>query len=132
MPVMPEPGFFTRWLITNDSTAKQLMWLLTFFSIVWITWSYVLASTGHEQIAESLSTNVCTVVLGGLVAYLTSSTVQNISKYNPKFGGTPINSSTNYEDDPMPGEIPEEPETSQAPTAGPDEAVPEPNEEVFG
>ena len=92
VPVVKDeyPTFLERWLKTTSSTAKQLMWLLTINSVLWIWASYVLAGFGKDQIAESLSSNVCTVVLGGLIGYLTSSTIQNLSKYNPRLGGTPV------------------------------------------
>ena len=38
--------------------------------IVWVTWSYVLASIGKEQIAEELSGNVVTVAIPLILGYL--------------------------------------------------------------
>ena len=92
VPVVADdhPSFLERWLKTTSSTAKQLMWFLTVNAVIWIYMSYLLAWFGKDQIAESLSTNVCTVILGGMIGYLTSSTIQNLSKYNPKLGGIPI------------------------------------------
>lgn len=50
--------------------------------VLWIWCSYVLAFMDKVQIAESLSSNVCTVVLGQIGFYLISKTTENIFKYN--------------------------------------------------
>ena len=34
-----------------DTTTKIFVWLLTITGIVWITWAFVLATRGQEQIA---------------------------------------------------------------------------------
>lgn len=73
---------------TMATTSKQLIWIYTVFGVVWISLSYVLAFMGKEQIAESLSSTVCNVVIGTLGTYLITSTVENIFKYN-NFGGKP-------------------------------------------
>jgi len=57
-------------------------------SILWIWCSYLLAFLGKEQIAESLSSNVCTVILGQIITYFLTKTVENIFKNN-NFGGPP-------------------------------------------
>lgn len=69
------------------NTSKRLVWLLTINGILWIWSSYILAWMGKEQIAESLSSTVCTVILGELMTYLLTKTVENVFRYNPKFGG---------------------------------------------
>ena len=101
VPVMPEvrKSFLERWIGTMETSSKQLLWFLMLHACFWIDLSYLLAWCGREQIAEALSTTVCTTILGAIIAYLTTSTVQNISKYNPKFGGSPAPvPSTNYEE----------------------------------
>ena len=69
------------------STAKRLMWILTINAILWIWCSYVLAWFDKTQIAESLSSNVCNVVIGTVIAFLVTQSVSAIFRYNPKFGG---------------------------------------------
>lgn len=69
------------------STTKQLVWLFSINGILWIWCSYVLAFMDKIQIAESLSSNVCTVVIGQMAMYLLTKTVENVFRYNEKFGG---------------------------------------------
>lgn len=69
------------------STTKQLVWLFSINGILWIWCSYVLAFMDKIQIAESLSSNVCTVVIGQMAMYLITKTVENVFRYNDKFGG---------------------------------------------
>ena len=124
VPVMPEqkPTLLSIW--RNSTTTKRLVWVLMLHSCMWLDCSYLLAWTGHEQIAESLSSNVCSVIIGGIIGYMFTSTTENISKYNPKFGGTPMSDSTNYtEPIAEPDEC--EPETEDVELA-PDEPVEEP------
>lgn len=58
---------YTKWLIT----------IIVFFAILWISWSYVLASYaalhGVYTVVESLSKTVCTVVISGVLGYLLKS-----------------------------------------------------------
>ena len=125
VPVDPttKETFRDRLSKTVDSTGKQLMWLLTINACIWIYMSYGLAWSGREQIAEALSSTICTTILGTVIAYLSTSTVSNISKYNPKFGGTPAG--VKIED-----VIPDEPEV-EVNFDGPDDPG-ETNEEVVG
>lgn len=92
VPVDPttRETFRDRLAKTFDSTGKQLMWFLTINACIWIYLSYGLAWSGREQIAEALSSTVCSTILGAVITYLCTSTVSNVSKYNPKFGGTPV------------------------------------------
>ena len=76
------------------STTKKLIWLLTINGILWIWCSYALAWFDKIQIAESLSSNVCTVIIGQTLGYLITKTVENVFRYNPKLGGE----STYHED----------------------------------
>lgn len=80
-----ELGRKTYW--KTISTAKRLMWILTVNAILWIWCSYILAWFDKVQIAESLSSNVCNVVIGTVIAFLVTQSVSAIFRYNPKFGG---------------------------------------------
>lgn len=64
------------------STSKKIIWILTVNGILWIWCSYILAFMGKDQIAESLSSNICTVIIGQTLGYLITKTVENIFKYN--------------------------------------------------
>lgn len=81
----------TEWYSKNSrklmSTSKKIIWLLTINGILWIWCTYLLAWFDKVQIAETLSSNICTVVLGQTLGYLITSCVTNIFRYNPKFGG---------------------------------------------
>lgn len=72
---------------TLQTTSKQLIWLFSVFGVIWITCSYILAFMNKGQIAEALSSNVCTVVIGQMAMYLLTKTVENCSKYNDKLFG---------------------------------------------
>ena len=53
---------------------KCFVTTITVCAILWITWSYVLATiqfftSGMTQTLESLSTNVCTVIIGTALGY---------------------------------------------------------------
>lgn len=72
---------------TLQTTTKQLIWWFTIHGTIWIYLSYILAFTEHTQIAETLSSNVCTVVIGSMGMYVISKTVENVFKYND-LGGT--------------------------------------------
>ena len=69
------------------STSKKIIWLLTINGILWIWCTYLLAWFDKVQIAETLSSNIWTVVLGQTLGYLITSCVSAIFRYNPKFGG---------------------------------------------
>lgn len=79
-----------------DTTTKIFIWLLTIASIIWISWAFVLATIGQEQIAESLATEICKTLLGGVGMYVISSSVSNIFKYN---NGSVFGTSQNYNSD---------------------------------
>ncbi len=64
------------------STTKLLVWFFSLNSAAWIWCSYILAFLDKTQIAESLSNTVCTIVIGQMVGYLLTKTVENIFKYN--------------------------------------------------
>lgn len=81
----------TEWYSKNSrklmSTSKKVIWLLTINGIMWIWCTYLLAWFDKVQIAETLSSSICTVVLGQTLGYLITSCVSAIFRYNPKFGG---------------------------------------------
>lgn len=70
-----------RYELFMFNTSKKLVWIIVISGIVWISLSYVLAFQDKIQIAESLSSNVCNVVIGTVIAYFLSKTAENISKY---------------------------------------------------
>lgn len=70
---------------TLASTSKQLVWVYTLNGIAWIWCSYILAFMDKFQIAETLSGNVCTVVIGQIGFYLVTKTFENVFKYNDVF-----------------------------------------------
>lgn len=81
------PGAFASALAkTLATTSKQLVWVYAINSVLWIWCSYLLAFMNKYQIAETLSSTVCTIVIGQLAFYLVTSTVENIFKYNDIFG----------------------------------------------
>lgn len=45
---------------------NRLLW----FGVIWITWSYILASFGKETIAEALSQTVAEVIIATVLGYL--------------------------------------------------------------
>lgn len=71
---------------TLITTTKQLIWWFTIHGTIWIYCSYILAFMKRDQIAESLSSNVCTVVIGSLIMYVVSKTIENVFKFN-ELGG---------------------------------------------
>ena len=68
------------------NTAKKLVWLLIINGCLWVWCSYFLAFVGREQIAESLSGTVCTVIIATILGYVIGKTVENVFRYN-NFGG---------------------------------------------
>ena len=78
--------FRERMAKTLATTSKQLIWFFSINGAIWIWCSYILAFMGKDQVVESLSSTVCTVIIGTLVAYLVTSTVENVFHYND-FGG---------------------------------------------
>lgn len=60
---------------------KRFVTGLTICAVIWISWSYVLATIqfftiGTTDTLESLSTNVCTVILGTMIGYMIKSLVE--------------------------------------------------------
>lgn len=69
----------------NVTTSKKIVWFLLINGILWVWASYLLAYLGKDQIAESLSSTICTVILGDVIGYFIKSTIENISKYTDIF-----------------------------------------------
>ena len=65
-----------------NTTTKVFIWLLTIAGLIWITWAFILATRGQEQIAETLATEVCRTLLGGVSVYVITSGITNVFKYN--------------------------------------------------
>lgn len=66
---------------TFKQYTKSFVTTITICAIVWITWSYVLATiqfftSGMTQTLESLSTNVCTVIIGTALGYMIKSFIE--------------------------------------------------------
>lgn len=68
-----------KWL---ESTTKVLVWWFAIHSTVWVYLTYILAWSGGEQIAESLSRVIVTEIIAVLLLYIVSKTVENVFKYN--------------------------------------------------
>ena len=72
-----------KWL---ETTTKQLVWWLIVHSTVWIYATYILAFLGREDIAESLSKIIATEIIGTMMLYIVSKTVENVFKHNEFVG----------------------------------------------
>lgn len=70
-----------------SNTTKCLIWFFSLNGALWIWCSYLLAFMDKVQIAESLSANVCTIVIGQMAIFLITQTVQHVFKYNESLGG---------------------------------------------
>jgi hypothetical protein len=55
----------TQLLTFSKKWTNRILW----FSILWITMSYILAFVGRTQIAQSLSNNVVKVIIGVFITY---------------------------------------------------------------
>lgn len=55
---------------------SRLLW----FGIIWVSWSYILASFGKESIAESLSQTVAEVIIATMIGYLGKSFFETYSE----------------------------------------------------
>ena len=84
------------------TTSKRLLWFIVVVSLVLIVANYAMAFFGLGSEMVPLSESIVNVVIATVVIYLTKSGVENISKYNPKFGGTPEETAIEPADDPEP------------------------------
>lgn len=103
---------------TFATTSKQIVWIFTINGVLWIWCSYILAFQGAYQIAESLSSSVCNIVIGQMGFYLVTSTISNVAKYS----GLPWEPKNKFPQDitssvdiPTPPEEPEVIDISQCP-----------------
>lgn len=71
-----------------ETTTKRLVWWLVLNSTVWIYLSYILAYLGRDDIAEKLSQAVVTNIIGTMMLYIISKTVENVFKHNDFRGVT--------------------------------------------
>lgn len=74
----------------NESYAKIAINIVLINSILMMWCSYVLAWFDKIEIAETLSSTVADVIVGTIIAYLCTKTVENISKYGSRLNGTSI------------------------------------------
>lgn len=74
----------------NESYAKITINIVLTNSILMMWCSYVLAWFDKIEIAETLSSTVADVIVGTIIAYLCTKTVENISKYGSRLNGTSI------------------------------------------
>jgi len=75
---------------TFKQYTKSFVTTITVCAIVWITWSYVLATiqfftSGMTQTLESLSTNVCTVIIGTALGYMIKSFIETYCEKKTEF-----------------------------------------------
>ena len=63
-----------------DSGKKVMAVWILINSTIWVYLSYLLAWTGHEKIAENLSSNVVTTVIAVFATYCVGSVVEHISE----------------------------------------------------
>lgn len=75
---------FIKNKLINDTyiqtfTKKWVNRLLT-LGCLWITWSYILASLGKEQIAETLSETVASVVIATVLGYMAKAFFETYSE----------------------------------------------------
>lgn len=72
----------------NQSYAKIAINFVLINSILMMWCSYVLAWFDKISIAESLSSTVADVIVGTIIAYLCTKTIENVSKYGSRLNGT--------------------------------------------
>lgn len=72
----------------NQSYAKIAINFVLINSILMMWCSYILAWFDKISIAESLSSTVADVIVGTIIAYLCSKTIENVSKYGSRLNGT--------------------------------------------
>lgn len=68
-----------------DSFSKWIVLIILANGLAMMWKSYKLAEMGYTQIAESLSSQVCIVIIGSCLGYYLKTGVENLSKYNPNW-----------------------------------------------
>lgn len=63
---------------------KNLVTWIVFNATVWVYMTYILALIGREEIAETLSGEVVTVIIGTVLTYAVKALFENIFKYRSK------------------------------------------------
>lgn len=76
--------------ILNESYAKIAINIILTNSILMMWCSYILAWFDKVEIAETLSSTVADVIVGTIIAYLCTKTIENISKYGSRLNGTTV------------------------------------------
>ncbi len=68
--------------------SKRRLDFIIFNGMGMIWCSYILAWFGKNEIAETLSKTVVTAIIGVLIPYLVTKTIENVNKYGSKLNGT--------------------------------------------
>ncbi len=68
------------------------------FSCVWVTWSFVLATIGKENIAENLGIAVLTEIVAVCIAYFIKSVVETAKEEKMKYDRDSNNVHRSYKD----------------------------------
>lgn len=67
---------------------KRMLNFILFNSIAMMWCSYILAWFGKTEIAETLSKTIVTAVIGVVVPYFVTKTIENVSKYGSRLNHT--------------------------------------------
>ena len=67
---------------------KKILTFILINAIAMMWCSYILAWFGRVDIAESLSETVTTSIVGVVIPYFVTKTIENISKYGSRLNGT--------------------------------------------
>lgn len=71
-----------NWYKKFDTFMKILVFLVVIHGLVMITWSYILATLGMQDIAEDLSKTIVVQIIAPVVVYGVTKTIENVFKYN--------------------------------------------------
>lgn len=67
---------------------KNLLSFIIFNSVAMMWCSYILAWFGKNEIAEALSKTIVTAIIGVVIPYLITKTIENINKYGSRLNNT--------------------------------------------
>lgn len=76
---------------------KIMMIVYSIAIIVWITWSYILATLGYKEIAENLSVQVVVIGVASILGYFLKSFFETKEEEKIKLEREKINSSSKEE-----------------------------------
>lgn len=76
---------------------KTILSVVLINSLLMMWCSYVLAWFDKVEIAETLSSTVADVIVGAIIGYLCSKTIENVSKYGSRLNGTAKEQEENLE-----------------------------------